>query len=58
MEDLKKSWKSTLVGFIVIGMSIYHYFQTGQADWSGMVTLLAGVGFLFTKDATDSHTKR
>jgi len=59
MENLLKSWKTTLLGLLIIGMSIYQYFEAGEhINWANMITSLAGIGFILSKDSNDSHTKR
>lgn len=59
MENLFKSWKTTMLGLVIIGMSIYHYFTTGeQINWASVIASLIGIGFVFSKDSNDSHTKR
>lgn len=56
-NDILKNWKTTLVGLVMIGFSIYQYLQTGVINWAELVTGLAGIGFIITKDADKSHTQ-
>lgn len=59
METLLKSWKTSLIGVILIAYLAYKLFWLGaEMDFQTIFEMLAGVGFIVTKDSTDSHTKR
>lgn len=49
MKTFLKSWKTSVIGLILIGVSIYMYITTG--DWTQPGAVFAvGAGFLFAKD--------
>ena len=53
-----KSWKTTLVGLIVIGYYAYKLVVLKEAiNPSEIVSVLFAAGFLVSKDANASHTK-
>lgn len=57
MNNLKKSWKTTMIGFLIIGYYLYNFVVNDvQIDFASVVSLLIGVGFLFSKDADKSHS--
>jgi len=56
LDDLRVSWRSTLAGLFIIGVSLsingLHFYRVGQAqDLIGLVQFMAvGIGFLYTAD--------
>lgn len=57
-EVFLKSWKTTVVGLVIIGYYAYKLVVLKEAiNPSEIVSVLIGAGFLVSKDATASHTK-
>ena len=56
-NNLTKSWKSTLVGILMLVAAGYKFYQTGEINWGELVVGLTGVGFLLTKDYNATHTE-
>ncbi len=57
MKNLKKSWKTTVIGLMIIAYNVYNFVMNGvDMDFTSLVSLLIGLGFLVTEDATASHT--
>ena len=56
-DNITKSWKSTLVGILMLIAAGYKFYQTGEVNWSELVVGLTGVGFILTKDFNGTHTK-
>ena len=58
MDAFKKSWKTSLVGLVVIGYYGYKAFYLKEPiNPEEMVGVLIGAGFLISKDGDKSHTK-
>ena len=59
MENLLKSWQTTVVGLLIVGLAVYQIvFLKESVDVKHFVELLMAIGFLKAKDSGDSHTKR
>ena len=56
MNNLKKSWKTTLIGLVILGGLGYKAFTTGFTVQDAVFGFIA-VGFLMSKDANKSHSK-
>lgn len=56
MEDFKKSWKTTLIGLVILGGLGYKAFTTGFTVQDSVFGFIA-VGFLMSKDQDKSHSK-
>lgn len=46
----KEDWQTTVVGVLIIVAVGYRFYKTGEIDWPGTVAILAGIGFLRTRD--------
>lgn len=57
LNEISQSWKSTLVGILMLAAAGYRFYTTGEINWGELVVGLAGVGFIVTKDFNASHTK-
>lgn len=55
MKNILKSWKTTLVGLIIIGGLAINVYQNGLSVQDAIWGLLA-IGFFLTKDADKSHS--
>lgn len=50
-----KSWKTTLIGFASIGVSLYMFLK--GSPWESVVTAVGfGVGMVFSKDSNVTHS--
>ena len=58
MENLKKSWKTTLIGIIAIIGLCFKIYTEGGLSTEDFVYLIMAIGFLVTKDFDKSHTKK
>ena len=56
MKNLKKSWKTTLIGLVILGGLGYKAFTTGFTIQDSVFGFIA-IGFLMSKDANKSHSK-
>lgn len=57
-ETILKSWKTTVVGLVIIGYYAYKLIVLKETiNPSEIVSVLIGAGFIASKDATASHTK-
>ncbi len=56
MKNILTNWKTTLIGFIIVGGLAYKAFTTGFEIEEVIMGLIA-VGFLVAKDGDKSHTK-
>jgi hypothetical protein len=54
---MSKGIKTTIVGALMVGLFIYHYFKTGELDYMSIVAALTAIGFFLAKDQNQSHTK-
>lgn len=58
MKNLKKSWKTTLIGLAIIAYHVYNFIANSvEIDFSVTIQVLIAVGFLATKDADQTHSK-
>ena len=58
MSNIKKSWKSSVVGLIILGYVIYRAFWLNlEIDFNSILALLVSVGFFFVKDSDVTHSK-
>tara|TARA_R110002124_G_scaffold215955_1_gene381790 strand:- start:788 stop:1018 length:231 start_codon:yes stop_codon:yes gene_type:complete len=57
MINIKKSWKSSVVGLIILGYVIYRAFWLNlEIDFNSILALLVSIGFFFVKDADQTHS--
>lgn len=57
MNKTFKSWKTTLIGLVIIAGLIYSVFWNGSAiSFESAISLLIAIGFIASKDSTASHT--
>jgi hypothetical protein len=56
MNNILKSWKTTVVGVIAIAGLIYNIYLTGGLNVVSFLLLINGVGFMLVKDADKSHS--
>lgn len=57
MNNTFKSWKTTLIGLVIIAGLIYSVFWNGSAiSFESAISLLIAIGFIASKDSTASHT--
>ena len=57
MKNLKE-WKTSLIGFILMGFSIYGYYWQNDQDWTALVVFCLGVAFLFFPDSIILNIKK
>ncbi|MGB0896909.1 MAG: hypothetical protein ACPGRW_06275 [Flavobacteriaceae bacterium] len=59
-QNFLKSWKTTLIGFLILSIFIYDTISNNKAldvsIMNGIVSLLVTIGFITSKDATATHT--
>lgn len=53
-----KSWKTTLVGFILIAIGAYEVYFKKEITTLSSGLILAGVGLLVSKDHNVTHEKK
>ncbi|MCM8906823.1 hypothetical protein [Tenacibaculum finnmarkense] len=60
-DNFLKSWKTTLLGLTILGLFVYSVLSEGTtlnlSDLAQLIPILSAVGFIFSKDATTSHSK-
>ena len=56
-RNIQKGIITTAFGLVIIGVTIHQYLNTGEFKFGEIVSFLAGMGFLFSKDQNASHTK-
>lgn len=54
MNNLLKSWKTTLIGLVII---VALFWNGIDLSVESAIALLIAIGFITSKDATASHTK-
>jgi len=50
MKNLYRSWKTTLVGLLLIGISSAYILNGGDNVWILVVAMISGIGLLFLPD--------
>ena len=55
MKNILKSWKSTLVGLIIVAGLTYKAFTTGFTITDSLSALIA-IGFMVVKDNDQTHS--
>ena len=56
-KDIKKNYVTSLFGVAMMILTLYKYWETNEVNWSEVVTALAGLGLIASKDADKSHTQ-
>ncbi len=57
MKNLKKSWKTSLIGVLIIAYNLYNFLINGvEIDFTSVVSMLIGLGFFWAEDADASHS--
>ena len=60
-DNFFKSWKTTLLGLTILALFVYSILSAGKefeiSDAANLIPLLSALGFIFTKDATTSHSR-
>ena len=56
MNNLKKSWKTTLIGLIIAFGLAYKGYMDGFTITEAIAGLIS-IGFIFAKDSDKSHSK-
>ena len=60
-DNFLKSCKTTLLGLTILGLFVYSVLSEGTtlnlSDLAQLIPILSAVGFIFSKDATMSHSK-
>lgn len=61
-DNFLKSWKTTLLGLTILGLFVYSVLSEettlNLSDLAQLIPILSAVGFIFSKDATTSHTHK
>lgn len=57
MENVFKSWKTTLIGIVALAGLAWNFYNNGGVGVSEFLLLVTGVGFIMTKDGDKSHSK-
>jgi len=50
MKNLYRSWKTTLIGLLLIGIASAYILNNGDNVWMLVVTMVSGIGLLFLPD--------
>ena len=56
-RNIQKGVITSLFGILIIGVTAHQYIQSGEVDYTVVLSALMGGGFLFAKDQGASHTK-
>lgn len=56
MNNILKSWKTTLIGLLAIAGLGFNIYNNGGLAVTDFLLLITGVGFLLSKDGDKSHS--
>jgi hypothetical protein len=59
MSNFQKSWKTTVLGVLIILYHAYNFISNGvEIDFHTVIEMLLGLGLIATKDFDVTHSKK